>query len=1074
MTDRETRTAHSSAARTRQHAYYVLSLVWATVILLECGFDVYGQYRTEYENALAIAKNSFHKDILYRSWVGLRGGVYVPVTEQTPANPSLAGIPERDVVTPSGRMLTLVNPEYMARQVHELDAAKFGMKSHLTSLKPLRKENVPDEWERTALRLFEQGTKEYTAKDAIAGETYLRYMRPLLAEADCLTCHGQQGYKLGEVRGGLSVSILWAPYAAEFAAKMPFLLGGHLSIWCVGMIGLFLFKRRQNLTDSAQDALVTALKGNEGKLEEMSNRFKVLFDEAPDAYLLLKNGVVMDANRATSLLLRDDAAGFIGQTPDYFSPQFQPNGMLSRDFIGVNIDEALSNSLYTFEWLCRRLDGSMFNAEVTLTVLQLDGQSVLFASLRDITKRTRLEAQLHAITDSSADGMMMMGPSGAITFWNPAAGRIFGYSEEEAIGRNLHTLLAPVHLQAAHREVFSEFQRTGRGSVVGKTTELIALRKDGQEIHIELALSAVQLEGGWHAAGVIRDVTEQKKHVEIQQSERFIRTTLNGLNMPVCVVDSSGTIVITNRSWDGLSGVSEHDIFITGRYLDIIRQRSTEGWEEYAGFAEAVEWAFLQGGNYICECPLRLADEEYWFLVNVSGFTLDNNIYAVISHENISALKLTVVEMNEAKEQADAATRTKSTFLATMSHEIRTPLGGVIGMTDMLLETQLDEEQRDFAEMIRLSGYNLLNVVNDILDFSKIEAGRLDIEIVDFDLRSALKDAVKLLSLSAQTKGLTLNLTIQPAVPSFLKGDPGRINQIITNLVGNAIKFTPKGNIDINVSVRSEEEEAVTILFEIVDSGIGIPADRLSALFTPFTQVDGSTARKYGGTGLGLAICKLLTELMHGEIGATSVEGNGSTFWFTLHFDKQLQEYLPKVINSVSTHASQIKGAFILVVDDDEVSRLLITTLLTHWDCRFEEAPDGETALLLLRNAALRGDPFQVALLDQSMPGMDGLELAQRIKSTHLFAQTYLVMVTAFGQRGDVLQLGQSGFAGYLVRPLCAKHLHDCLTLVLMKQDSPDSGGVTEVITQHTVNTEDFERVVAKLGLTGGNDGTTR
>ncbi len=1036
-------------------SFRVLYLSWSLVIAVFCGWDIYQNYHTEYVNAVAVAMNSYHKDTIYRRWVAMRGGVYVAVSEETPPNPDLAHLPERDITTPTGRKLTLVNPAYMTRQVHELDFSTYGIRGHITSLKPLRKENAPDGWERTALQQFERGSKEFYSLENIAGEPFLRYMHPLVTEGGCLKCHAHQGYKLGDVRGGLSVSVLWTPYLERFKSRLPITVTGHFGVWLLGMAGFMAFRSRQQRYISRQEALVVDLQLHEIKLADSNERFKRLFEESPDAYVLFTNGVVSGANRAAVALIRDEMPRFLGQSLDYFSPQFQPNGQLSRDAADVHIQKTLERGVHTFEWLFRRQDGSVFHGEVTLSVMELENQAVLFASIRDTSVRIRFETQLKAITDSASDAIVMMGPLGAITFWNPAAERMFGYSVEEAVGRNLHSLVAPESYRAAHRDRFPEFQRTGRGAAIGKRVQLVAQRKNGEQIDVELSISAIQLEGGWHATGIIRDITEYKQLEKIRESEQFIRTTLNGLGLYVCVIDSHGAIIITNEGWDSFieSMLSRNTpASASSHYLEVCRLLCSEGWGGYDGIVEAINGVITgESDGYSGEFPVQATDGECWFLLNARGFSLGGIHYTVVSHEDISPLKFAIIEMNEARESAHAANQVKSTFLATMSHEIRTPLSGVIGMTDVLLDTELNDEQREFTEMIRRSGHNLLTVVNDILDFSKIEAGRLEIEIIDFDLRSALEQTTELLSLSAREKGLELSLQIHPSVSSFLRGDPGRLGQIITNLVGNAIKFTPKGDITVKVSVRSEQDDAATILFEICDTGIGIPADRLGALFSPFTQVDGSTSRKYGGTGLGLSICKLLTELMGGKIGATSQVGSGSTFWFTIRYEKQLKEYLPTIMESVSTLSSQIEGSFVLVVDDDEISRLLLTTLLSHWGCRHEEAPDGETALLSLRNAALRGDPFDVALLDQAMPGMDGMELGERIKATQLLARTSLVMVTSFGQRGDVLRLEKYGFSGYLTRPVCAKHLHDCLALVIMKRSDTTDRVPPGVVTEHTI-----------------------
>ena len=581
-----------------------------------------------------------------------------------------------------------------------------------------------------------------------------------------------------------------------------------------------------------------------------------------------------------------------------------------------------------------------------------------------------------------------------------------------------------------------------------------------------------------YMADVTWHIVEQKRAEEkLEENEAFLNTLLNAIPIPVFSKDREGRYLGVNKAFESFFGAPNEQVvgktafdIMPAELAEIYHAKDTELFEsrEVQRFESRIENPKGEMRDVIFNKAV-LTDSQ-GTVTGLIGAILDITDRKRAEENLIETnrwLEAAVVTAHEMTLKAEVANEAKSDFLANMSHEIRTPMNGVIGMTGLLLDTELTKEQRRYAEIVRSSAESLLGLINDILDFSKIEAKKMELEILDFDLLSLLDDFADALALRAHEKGLELNCSAENDVPSLLVGDPGRLRQILTNLAGNAIKFTSKGEIDIRVTAVSESDDDALLRFTVRDTGIGIPEEKFNLIFDKFSQVDASTTRRYGGTGLGLAISKQMAEMMGGEIGVTSQEGKGSEFWFTARFGKQ-----PKDKQKEDSSVADLSGVRVLIVDDSSTSREILTSRLASWGMRPVETHDGYSALSLLQQASDGNDPFLLAIIDMQMPAMDGETLGRSIKENPQLGKTLMVILTSLGMQGDARRFSEAGFAGYLTKPVRHQELKAVLALTLASRDNVNPPS-WPIATRHTAREALNVRISRKARILLAEDNIT-
>ena len=740
-------------------------------------------------------------------------------------------------------------------------------------------------------------------------------------------------------------------------------------------------------------------------------------------------GVVQWVNPAAARLLGRDAASFLGRRLGDF---------MARPSAVAAYLRLIREHGHDRGWL-EALDAegrSIFLQYHNVLVEPPDRDPYVVGHAQDVTDLVRTQEELRVAKEqldrlvAACPAMIFSAePSGGhgTTFMSPNVREIMGYEPEDFRGSFWIDRVHPEDRERVAAEIREKLLPTGH-----HVMEYRFLRADGsyrtmkdeQRILHDAEGKPIQIAGYWI------DITQERR-----LSETMDRWYERSLDL-ACQIDVEGRYTRVNPAFGRILGYADADLI--GKPLTHFVHP-----DDLEKTSKTLRRIWAGEGPERFECAYRHENGTYrWLQWDTHPYPDRGFVYA--SARDITDGKLREVELERAKLAADQANEAKGEFLANVSHEIRTPMNGIIGMTELALDTQLTDQQREYLQMVQSSAMALLDVINSVLDFSKIDAGKLQLEEIDFTLRETITGALKPLALSANKKGLELLYDEGPEIPERLRGDPGRLRQVLVNLVGNAVKFTEHGEISVTMDKAGDIEDGVQLRFQVRDTGIGIPSDKLDYIFESFHQADGSTSRRFGGTGLGLSIASGIVEMMGGEIVVESQEGVGSAFHFTVPFRLGSKAARPPLLPS-----AELKGIRALVLDDNDTNRRILESFLSRMDMEAVGVGTGEEALEILDGSHRAGEPLDMLITDVHMPGMDGFEVARRIREDHRFDDLVIVTITSAGRPGDGALCEQLGIASYLLKPITPTELRDAIQLTIARDRQVQSR--SQLVTRHSL-----------------------
>lgn len=825
----------------------------------------------------------------------------------------------------------------------------------------------------------------------------------------------------------------------------------------VGVLELCLFQPLtgtqtrwlEKATETVANSLRFAMESDERRQAEERNRL-ILESSAEGIFGTDTEGRITFVNSATCRMLGFSAEELMGRPSHEAFHHHHPDGSeYPREECPMYHAYAQGKASRIDDEFLWRKDGRGVPVEYGATPILKDGVIVgSVVGFTDITERKLAEQRLReteqffrSVLELAPDGLMVADEEGIIRLANAQCEKLFGYPRDELIGQPVE-MLVPAGVRTRHPDMREGFHRSPHARSMGSGGELCGQRKDGSIFPAEIGLSPLPVRGGegWQVAVSIRDITQRKRAEDELQKRKDELQRINFLADSALDLTKAGYwhVPLDGSGW---YNSSERAVRIFGEPMRADLRYSLEEWAEHVRQGDEAA-AKITAENFAAaiEGKIPVYDAIYAYKRPVDGRVVwihalghvvkdaagkPTDMYGVT--QDITEFKRLESDLRAAIQKTEEATKAKSAFLANMSHEIRTPMNGIMGMTELALDTTLTAEQRDYLNTVKSSADALLSLINDILDFSKIEAGRIELDPIDFLLRDSISDTLNPLALRASSKGLELAYDVRPDVPDALIGDVYRLRQVMVNLVGNAIKFTHKGEVIVSVRVAERSGDGVLLEIAVQDTGIGVTPEAAARLFKPFEQAEAGTTRKYGGTGLGLAISMQLVELMGGKIRLESEPGRGSRFIFTVRF----KEGVARPSASAEDAARMFVGKTALVVDDNETNRRILTTMLGHWGLAAVQADSAANALTTLDRMSNAGQPASLVITDLHMPEMDGFQLTEVIRSHAAFRNMPVVLLSSSPTAGDQERCNQLRIAARLLKPAKQSLLLDNIVRVL-------------------------------------------